>query len=55
MAWFSKRERRAYHMGRAYAAGKKGVKVKGLSENEKRSFANGFNKVVNFFKRKGKK
>lgn len=46
---YSAKERKAYHMGRAYGAAKAGKRVKCTDEKEKRSFRNGVNSV------KGKK
>ena len=42
---FSTRERRAFNMGRGFAVAKKGKRVKGMNEREKRSFLNGMNSV----------
>ena len=42
---YTAKERKAYHMGRAYAAAKAGKRVKCTSEKEKQSFRNGVNAV----------
>ena len=42
---YTAKERKAYHMGRAYATAKAGKRVKGMNEAEKQSFRNGVNTV----------
>ena len=42
---YSSRERKAYHMGRAYAAAKAGKRVKCPDDKSKQSFRNGVNSV----------
>lgn len=42
---YTAKERKAYHMGRAYAAAKAGKRVKCTGEKEKQSFRNGVNAV----------
>lgn len=42
---YSVREKRAYSAGRAYAAAKKGKRVRCNSYSEKQSFLNGVNSV----------
>ena len=42
---YSAKERKAYHMGRAYAAAKAGKRVKCSDEKTKQSFKNGVNAV----------
>lgn len=42
---YSASERKAFHMGRAYAAGKDGGRVVCPDEKTKRSFRNGVNSV----------
>lgn len=40
---YSSKERKAYHMGRAWAAGKEGKRIPCPDEKTKRSFRNGVN------------
>lgn len=42
---YSEAEKRAYHGGRAYAAAKKGKRIRFKTEKEKRSFSNGVKSV----------
>ena len=42
---YTAKEKKAYHMGRAYATAKAGKRVKCTSEKEKQSFRNGVNAV----------
>lgn len=42
---YTAKEKKAYHMGRAYAAAKAGKRVKISDEKEKQSFRNGVNAV----------
>lgn len=42
---YTAEEKKAYHMGRAWAAGKKNKRVKCKTEKEKQSFRNGVNAV----------
>lgn len=42
---YSPEEKKAYHMGRAYATAKAGKRVKCTGEKEKQSFRNGVNAV----------
>ena len=42
---YSTKERKAYHMGRAYAAAKAGKRVKLPDDKTKQSFRNGINSV----------
>lgn len=42
---YSPEEKKAYHMGRAYAAAKAGKRVKLTNEKQKQSFRNGVNVV----------
>lgn len=42
---YSAKERKAFHMGRAWAAGKAGKRVKCTDEKTKKSFRNGVNSV----------
>ena len=42
---YSEAEKRAYHGGRAYAAGKAGKRVKLKTEREKKSFSNGVKSI----------
>ena len=44
-AQYSAAEKKAFHMGRAYAAGKANKRVKCRTEKEKASFRNGVNAV----------
>lgn len=44
-AQYSAAEKKAFHMGRAYAAGKANKRVKCKTEKEKASFRNGVNAV----------
>ncbi len=52
MAKYSSRERRAYHSGMAYAAGRKGKKIPYKNEKNLKSFRNGYRKgltvIVNY-------
>ena len=41
---YSSRERRAYHSGMAYAAGKKGQRIPYTNEKNIQSFRNGYKK-----------
>jgi hypothetical protein len=52
---YTAKEKKAYHMGRAYAAAKAGKRVKISDEKQKQSFRNGVNAVRGKgVKRKGK-
>lgn len=52
---YTAKEKKAYHMGRAYAAAKAGKRVKISDEKQKQSFCNGVNAVRGKgVKRKGK-
>ena len=42
---YSPEEKKAYHMGRAYATAKAGKRVKCTNEKQKQSFRNGVNAV----------
>lgn len=42
---YTAKEKKAYHMGRAYAAAKAGKRVKISDEKQKQSFRNGVNAV----------
>ena len=52
---YTAKEKKSYHMGRAYAAAKAGKRVKISDEKQKQSFRNGVNAVRGKgVKRKGK-
>lgn len=52
---YTAKEKKAYHMGRVYAAAKAGKRVKISDEKQKQSFRNGVNAVRGKgVKRKGK-
>lgn len=51
---YSAKERKAYHMGRAYAAAKAGKRVNCPDSKSKQSFRNGVNSVRGKRKTRGK-